>query len=477
MHSTALFPVFLDLADRHCLVVGGGAVARRKSTALLEAGARVTVVAPVIDSEFLKSSHPQLSFEKTLFHPSQVQGKWLVIAATSKPEINHAVHQACEQAGVWVNVVDDPDYCSYQTPAVVNRGVVQVAISTAGHAPVLARQLRAAIETLLPSQLGRLAEWMGQLRAQVKQKLGDTRRIRRFWEARLRGPLAAELLKGETPDKARWLADDVSDKETEGEVSLVGAGPGDAELLTLKAFRCLQDADVVLYDALVGPGVLSQIRKDAERIFVGKRSGHHSVKQADIVRMMVDYARQGLRVVRLKGGDPLLFGRLGEELDGLMDAGVSAQVVPGITAASACAASLGIPLTDRDLAHGVSYVSGHLSEQHDDTDWRYLVGSEQTLVIYMGLSNIEHISQRLMAHGMDPSTPAAVIEAATLSDERAVISNVAELPNTIRASDIKAPALIIIGKVVRRTTQEQQRSHIQSGMWPLNVTAKTRNIA
>lgn len=447
-------PIFLKFTGQLAVVVGGGLVANRKVDLLLRTGARVRIVAPELVSELIVlRRRGEISHLKEKFHAGHLAGAALVIAATDEPSLNREVYRLASAKNIPVNTVDDPEHCSFIMPAIVDRSPVVVAISSGGRAPVLARHLRAKLEALLPGSLGRLAELAGAWRLEVKKRLGSIGQRRRFWETVLTGPVASRVGAGRTLEAQRLFADELdrfasADSQAPGEVYLVGAGPGDPELLTMKALRLLQQADVVLYDRLVSPEVLDLSRRDAEKIYVGKAEGRHSLSQEKINDLLVALAASGKRVCRLKGGDPFVFGRGGEELEALSAAGIDYQVVPGITAAAGCAAYAGIPLTHREFSQSCVFVAGHTKVADSEPDWAALSRSGQTLVFYMGLKNLPDISKKLKAHGLAPGTPAAVIEAGTTSSQRVVTGTLDTLPALVRRHDVRAPSLIIIGEVV-----------------------------
>ena len=452
--SVDFLPIFLRLKGRLAVVVGGGQVAERKIELLLKAGARVKVVAPDLTPELdalLKQA--RLSHVREKFNAEHLVGAALIIAATDDAGLNREIYQLASAKNIPVNAVDDPEHCSFVMPAIVDRSPIMVAISSGGKAPVLARHLRAKFEALLPSSVGRLASLAGRWRAEVKRRLGSLGERRRFWESVLTGNVASRVSAGRDEDAERLLATEldrfaIDDSTTRGEVYLVGAGPGDPELLTMKALRLLQQADVVLYDRLVSAEVLDLARRDADKIYVGKAERRHSLPQEEINQLLVGLAASGKRVCRLKGGDPFVFGRGGEELEALSDAGIDYQVVPGITAAAGCAAYAGIPLTHRDFAQSCNFVTGHTKADGSEPDWNALTKSGQTLVFYMGLKNLPDISKNLKRHGMPAGTPAAVIEAGTTASQRVVTGTLDTLPALVRRDAIGAPALIIIGEVV-----------------------------
>jgi uroporphyrin-III C-methyltransferase/precorrin-2 dehydrogenase/sirohydrochlorin ferrochelatase len=448
------FPIFLALRDSSALMVGAGAVALRKTRQLLEGGCRVTVVAPRCDSEFEPLiSAGKISWRTARFEPEMVIGHRLVIAATNDAELNRLVAASANRFGVLVNVVDDPSLCGFIMPAVVDRSPLVIALSTGGRAPILARQVKASLEALLPGALGRLADFMGGWRAKVRRQVCRPEHRRRLWERVARGPVAEHLFAGRGDAAHRLMArmvDGAGDdsRPIEGEVYIVGAGPGDPELLTMRALRLMQQCDVVLYDRLVSQEILTLVRRDAARIDVGKRGGGDGWSQEQIHRAMIRLAREGNRVLRLKGGDPLIFGRGGEEMEALAGAGVAYQVVPGITAAIGCAAYAGIPLTHRNYAHSCVFVSGHDVEDTSH-DWQRLAASGQTIVFYMALGQIETICRKLRRHGLSDSTPAALIANGTTRKQEILHGTLATLADIAAERRPRSPALLIVGEVAK----------------------------
>ncbi len=447
------FPAFLDLNEIPCLVVGGGERAAQKVRLLLKAGAKVTVVAPRAGAEIAGLvGEARLQLVRRGFVAGDVLGRAAVISATGLSEVDARAAEAARDAGVPVNVVDRPDLSSFIVPAIVDRDPVVIGISSGGTSPLLARRVRARIEALLPARLGRLARFAASFRTAVKAVIPDAGARLRFWEGLFDGPVAVDVLSGrEAAARERMLAlvNRPGAKRTpEGMVHIVGAGPGDPDLLTLKALRLLDQADVVVHDRLIGPDILDYARRDAERIYVGKARGSHARTQDEINALLVDLARAGKRVLRLKGGDPFVFGRGGEELDHLRRHGVRAEAVPGITAATGCAAAVGIPLTHRDHASAVTLVTGHGQNGEPEIDWAALAAARQTLVIYMGVSAAGRIAARLIAHGLAPGTPAAVIENGTLDTQKTVTGTLGELAAMIRDNGIEGPAVLVIGDVV-----------------------------
>jgi uroporphyrin-III C-methyltransferase/precorrin-2 dehydrogenase/sirohydrochlorin ferrochelatase len=446
-------PLFADMAGRPCLVVGAGPVALRKVELLLRARARVLVVARRAVAEIDRLARDgKLDLQRRPFAAADVAGRALVYAATGLAAVDGAVAAAARAAGVPVNVVDAPELCDFITPAIVDRSPIVVAVSSGGGAPVLARQVRALIEALLPSNLGRLAAYAESIRAAVKVWLPDARARRGFWDRFFAAGLArdAQGADGESDFRAAYeLARQVeTEPGAHGRVAIVGAGPGDPDLLTLRALQQLQRADVIVYDRLVGDRVLDYARRDAERIYVGKTRAHHAYAQPEISALLAHHAALGKRVVRLKGGDPFVFGRGGEELEYLRGRGIAVEVVPGITAALGAAASAGIPLTHRGIARGVTLITGTTKDGVPENDWQALARLGHTLAVYMSVANAGEIAERLIDGGLDPATPAAIVENATLPAQRVVTGAVADLAELVRAHDIGSPALLVIGEAV-----------------------------
>ena len=450
-------PIFLSLTGRRALVVGGGAAAARKARLLTAAAADVTVMAPALEREMSDlAAGGGVAHVARAFEAADVDGHAVVFAASDDEAADRAVSQAARAAAIPVNVVDRPDVSDFIMPAIVDRSPIVIGISSGGTAPVLARTIRADIERRLPAGLGRLARLAGRFRDAVRANIPEPAARRRFWERLFADPVVGRVVDGdETAARERMLMlvnrpgvnRPGAAAAPVGSVALVGAGPGDPDLLTVKAHRLLQTADVIVYDRLVGDGVLERARRDATRICVGKAKGAHSWTQDEINAELVRQAGAGKQVVRLKGGDPFVFGRGGEELTALRRAGIPVQIVPGITAATACAATAGIPLTHRGVAAAVTFVTGHGRDGEPDCDWRALATGKQTLVVYMGVSVAGTIAARLLAHGLAPTTPVAIIENGTRPDERHVFGTVATLAATVRDNAIKGPAVIIIGDV------------------------------
>jgi uroporphyrin-III C-methyltransferase / precorrin-2 dehydrogenase / sirohydrochlorin ferrochelatase len=445
-------PIFFKLDGQACLVVGGGAVAARRVNLLRKAGGQVTVVSPRLTGELTEQvSAGELSHLARGFQADDLAGMRLVIAATDDAAVNAEVSRLAQAQAVPVNVVDNPELCSFIVPSILDRSPVLAAVSTGGASPVLARQLRTRLETLIPSAYGRLASMVEEFREAAKQRFEEPDDRRHFWEEVLEGPIAELVFAGREPEARRRIEQALvrgSASQGVGEVYLVGAGPGDPDLLTFRAVRLMQQADVMVYDRLVSAPILELVRRDAQRIYVGKEKNNHAVPQEGINQLLVELARQGKRVLRLKGGDPFIFGRGGEEIETLAQEGIPFQVVPGITAAAGCASYAGIPLTHRDYAQSCTFVTGHLKEGNLDLNWIQLVQPRQTVVFYMGLTGINVICEQLIAHGMAPDMPAALVEQGTTRNQRVHIGTVATLPALVAKADVRAPTLTIIGEVV-----------------------------
>jgi uroporphyrin-III C-methyltransferase / precorrin-2 dehydrogenase / sirohydrochlorin ferrochelatase len=446
-------PIFLKVTDRPCLVVGGGKVAARKVALLLRAGAHVTLVSPQSCAEVRSlTAGGNVTCEERDFQSNDISGVALVIAATDNEAVNRTVSELARQRGIPVNVVDNPGLCSFIMPSIIDRSPVQVAVSTGGASPVLARLLRARLESFIPSAYGRLARLVDEYRQRVKRRFPDAGHRRYFWESILQGRVAELLFAGQE-DKARTALEEAIEDTSEnyasgGEVYLVGAGPGDPDLITFRALRLMQQADVVVYDRLVSQPILDMVRRDADMIYAGKARDKHTLSQESINELLVRLAREGKRVLRLKGGDPFIFGRGGEEIETLAQEGISFQVVPGITAASGCASYAGIPLTHRDYAQSCIFVTGHLKDGSVDLDWEQLAKPAQTIVFYMGMYSIPVISRELIAHGLPAVTPVALVQQGTTPQQRVFIETLESLRDLDKRHSIKPPTIIIVGPVV-----------------------------
>jgi len=445
-------PLFHKLQGGRVLVVGGGEIALRKARLLADAGAALRVVAPEVDGQ-LAALAREGGGEVLVrgYQAPDLVGCRLVIAATDDAGLNAQVSADAQALNLPVNVVDAPALCTVIFPAIVDRSPLVVAVSSGGDAPVLARLIRAKLEAWIPSAYGELAGLAARFRHQVKRLYPDVNQRRGFWENVFQGPIAERQLAGQGAEAERLLQAMVDGAPVQqgGEVYLVGAGPGDPDLLTFRALRLMQQADVVLYDRLVAPAIIDMCRRDAERIYVGKRRADHAVPQDQINRLLVDLAKQGKRVLRLKGGDPFIFGRGGEEIEQLAEQGIPFQVVPGITAASGCSAYGGIPLTHRDYAQSVRFVTGHLKDGTSNLPWDDLVAPAQTLVFYMGLVGLPTICAELIRHGRAASTPAALVQQGTTRNQRVFTGTLADLPALVAQHEVHAPTLVIVGEVVQ----------------------------
>ena len=448
-------PIFLDIKGRNCLVVGGNETAARKAALLMQAGAWVTAVSP----DGLAPGFAQLTEQDRLVHRKQAFGPELLddmvlaIAADEDEALNRRVSEAARARHLPVNVVDHPELCSFIMPSIIDRSPLIIAVSSGGSSPVLARLLRARLETMIPAAYGRLASLAERFRGAVKQRFSSSAQRRMFWEKALQGPVAEMVFAGQ--DKAadaalkKLLESGKPEDMPRGEVYLVGGGPGNPDLLTFRALRLMQQADVVVHDHLVTPAVLDMARRDAERIYVGKETSNHTLPQEGINELLVRLAKEGKRVLRLKGGDPFIFGRGGEEIATLADNGIPFQVVPGITAASGVASYAGIPLTHRDYAQSCVFVTGHLKDNSMDLDWDALARPNQTIVIYMGLLGLPVLCRELAAHGLPASTPAAIVQQGTTAHQRVVVGTLETLPALTVEAKLKPPTLIIVGNVVK----------------------------
>ena len=445
-------PIFYKITGKRCLIVGGGAIAARKAELLLKAGAEITLVALEVGDRLRELAvNASIDIVERAFVEQDLDATVCAIAATDNERTNRQIAELAEARGLPVNVVDRPDLCTFIMPSMIDRDPVQLAISTGGVSPVLARMLRSKLESCIPGAYGELAKLAEAFRERVKQTLPNVESRRRFWESILDGQVAELVFAGRN-DEARALLQqelDAFDLDTvRGEVYLVGAGPGDPDLITFKALRLMQKADVVVYDRLVSEPILDMVRRDAEKIYAGKASSNHSIPQESINQLLVRLAKEGKRVLRLKGGDPFIFGRGGEEIAELIDEGIEFQVVPGITAASGCASYAGIPLTHRDHSQACIFVTGHRREGEEGLNWDMLSHANQTVVFYMGLENVERICTALKAHGRAPETPAALVEKGTTTDQRVFVGNLDTLAGMIAKNDVRAPTLILVGEVV-----------------------------
>jgi uroporphyrin-III C-methyltransferase/precorrin-2 dehydrogenase/sirohydrochlorin ferrochelatase len=446
-------PIFMNITDRLCVVIGGGEVASRKVSMLLKANAAITLYSPELCNELQALVEGgKIIYINANFEAKHIAGACLVVAATDDEVVNLAVSVAAKAQNIPVNVVDSPALCTFTMASIVERSPIVIAISSEGNAPVLARYIRTKIETMLPAGYGRIAGIAGEFRDKVKAKFATSQERRVFWEGVLQGPIVERILSGQESAARRSLDELLSDKTEHthlGEVYLVGGGPGDPDLLTFRALRLMQQCDVCVYDKLVSPEVMELVRRDAELIYVGKSRDQHTLPQEEINELLARLALQGKRVLRLKGGDPFIFGRGGEEIETLMQHGIPFQVVPGITAANGVSSYAGIPLTHRDYAQACLFITGHLKDGTLDLDWVAMSRPRQTVVIYMGLVGLAQICQQLIAHGVSPDMPAAVVQQGTTQRQRVVIATLKDLAAKVSEAQIKAPCLTIIGEVVQ----------------------------
>ncbi|QPB79788.1 uroporphyrinogen-III C-methyltransferase [Proteus sp. GOKU] len=442
------FPIFCQLKDKPCLLVGGGEIAERKARLLMEAGAIISVIAPSFTGQFMQwHTEQKLNCITGIFNEVHLSGKWLVIAATDSEQVNQQVFQSATEKQIFCNVVDSPEQASFIMPSVIDRSPIVVAISSGGKAPVLARILREKIEQLLPNYLGALAQLAGKLREQIKQRFSSMNARRYFWEQFFADKTLQAEIEAQRDDgiERRISALLSENQQPQGSVVLVGAGPGDAGLMTIKGLQQCQQADVVVYDRLVSDDVMALVRRDAQRIYVGKQAGFHCVPQDEINQILIKEATAGKRVVRLKGGDPFIFGRGSEELEALIEHHIPFSVIPGITAASGCTTYAGIPLTHRDYAQSVRFITGH-GKGLNEAQWQCIAQKNQTLVFYMGLSKAPYIQQMLLSQNMCATMPVAIIEKGTLTTQKVIVGQLRQLAEM--AETMESPALIIVGEVV-----------------------------
>ena len=458
-------PLCFNVKRKSCLIIGGGNIAYRKAVLLNKAGAIINVVAPKIAddlAELAEQSGGVLTQRK--YQTDDLHGHIFIIGATDIDTINQQVANDANSLGVLVNIVDSPDLCDVIFPALIDRTPLLISVSSSGAAPVLARSIRSQIESSVPANIGELGDFIAERRTAVRVALNNSEsRVRQFWEQMLDSEISERVLAGRSAEAGElfneYLSDVVENNVMKGEVYLVGAGPGDPDLLTFKALRLMQRADVVLYDRLVAPAIVDMTRRDAERIYVGKARSHHALPQGEINQLLIDLAKAGNKVVRLKGGDPFIFGRGGEEIEGLTEHGIPFQIVPGISAANGCACYSGIPLTHRDHAQSVRFLTGHLKDGSMDLPWQELLPDSQTVVIYMGLIGLEIICQQLIAHGKAADTPVALIERGTTPEQQTHVGTLATINAIIKDREVHAPTLIIIGSVVSLHSRLQWLKH------------------
>ncbi|MEJ2692239.1 MAG: siroheme synthase CysG [Candidatus Thiodiazotropha sp.] len=446
------FPIFLDIKNRRCVVVGGGGVAERKTASLLKSGADLILISPTLTHNLTTwRDMGQFSHEAREFLPDDLSESHLVIAATNDTGTNRRIAQLAAEQRIPVNVVDQPELCSFILPSVIDRSPVVAAISTGGASPVLARLIRSRLESLIPAGYGRLADLCSRFRQRVKETFANPSDRKLFWERALESGVAERVFSGHDEEAdhlmERALANTRLSEEI-GEVYLVGAGPGDPDLLTFRALRLMQQADVVVYDRLVAKPILEMTRQDAEHIYVGKERNKHTLRQEEINKLLASLAKQGKRVLRLKGGDPFIFGRGGEEIDTLAAEGVPFQVIPGITAAAGCASYAGIPLTHRDYAQSVTFVTGHLKDDSMNLNWPMLAQPSQTIVFYMGLVGLPVICRELQRHGVSADMPIALIQQGTTQLQRVFTGTLETILEIVEREKPIPPTLIIVGRVV-----------------------------
>jgi len=448
-------PIFLNVRGQRALVVGNGTVAARKADLLVRAECDLTVIAATPNNDLARLIREHSITHKTGdLEAEDLDGCRLVFGASADTAVNEKLHRLARSAGIPANIADNPELCDFIMPALVDRSPLLIAIGSGGTSPLLVRMLKARFETTIPAAYGRVAEFAGEYRQRVKDSIPNMTRRRRFWETMIAGPVAEHLFSGQEEPAAALMdslldeAESGGDKPPKGEVYLVGTGPGDPDLLTFRALRLMQQADVVLYDRLIGDGILNLVRRDASRIYVGKMKDEHTVPQEEISEMLVRLAQEGKRVLRLKGGDPFVFGRGGEEISTLADNGVAFQVIPGVTAANGCSTYAGIPLTHRDHSQAYVVITGHEKDGELNLNWDSLIQPRQTVVIYMGLTSLGAITDGFLKHGADPATPAAVIENGTRAGQRVITGTLESLQDKSIGAGIKSPALIIVGSVV-----------------------------
>lgn len=452
-------PLFLDLTSKSCLIVGAGSVAERKTRLLIRAGARLTVVAPVMSGYFESLDSEGVTLIHARFEAEMCFGHHLIVAATGLESVNRQVSRAAQEYGIWCNVVDQAELSTAYFPAIIDRSPVTIAIGTNGTSPTLARRIKQQIEAMLPSRIGAMAETLGRWRTQVKHRLKGTDARRLFWEGVVSGAIADHLLAGresEAEQALHRLLDAPTTQPSRGDAYLVGAGPGDVGLMTLRGQQLLSQADVVLHDALVPQEILDLARRDAKRLCVGKRPGE-SHKQGELTRTLVRLVQKGYRVCRLKGGDPLIFGRGGEEAKALEAEGLPFEIVPGVSAAQGCAASVGIPLTFRGIASSVTFATG-IAEKGTEPDWASLARPGQTLALYMGVRNLKHITTSLITHGLAASTPSALVENGTTRQQRFLMSDLAQIADLGAEQGIKSPAILFVGESLSQRTERSSQT-------------------
>ena len=448
-------PIALKLQGRKVVVGGGGSVAARKTDLALRAGAEVLVVAPALTSEFVSiERHPKFRHRAGVIEAADLTGAIIAFGCHENAEADARLHRLGHAAGALINVPDTPSLCDFNMPAILDRSPLIVTISSGGASPLLARLIKERLESTIPAAFGHLAAFLGHIRERVDARFTNLRERRHFFEKIVDGPAADMVLAGDIAgadarvdtELDAWFS--TKGEKPVGEVFLVGGGPGDPDLLTFRALRLIQRADVIVYDRLIGSPILDLVRRDAERIYVGKRKSEHEMPQEEISNLLVKLAREGRRVLRLKGGDPFIFGRGGEELETLVEAGIPFQVVPGVTAASGCASYAGIPLTHRDHAQVCIFVTGHAKDGKPDVDWALLLKPKQTVAIYMGLAALAELTAEFLDRGADPTLPVGIVENGTRLNQRVVTGTIADIAAKAREAGLKGPAIIIVGTVV-----------------------------
>jgi uroporphyrin-III C-methyltransferase/precorrin-2 dehydrogenase/sirohydrochlorin ferrochelatase len=445
------FPVFINLKEKPVTVIGGGDIALRKVKLLIKAGPKITVISRVLCKELkeLLMKHNQRMIIKS-FQESDLKNPILIIAATNSPKTNKRISTYAQQNNILINVVDQPKLCTFTMGSIVERDSLVISISSGGKAPVLVRNIREKIETLIPQSYAELVNFSGNLRSIVKKNIQSGMKRRIFWEEFFKSDYIQNFILAPNKLNSRLFNKILLSMKTKktGEVYLVGAGPGERDLLTIRALHLMQKCDVCIYDNLVSKDILELVRRDADLVYAGKKQDQHTLSQDKINSLLIKFAKQGKRVLRLKGGDPFIFGRGGEEIESLMIHKIPFQVVPGITAASGVASYSGIPLTHRDHAQSCLFLTGHLKDGVIDFDWSKLIVENQTLVIYMGLLSLNELVDNLIKHGMLKKMPIAIIESGTTSKQKVVTGALSNIKSRVSRAKVKSPALIIVGSVV-----------------------------
>lgn len=447
-------PLFIDVTGKKCLVVGGGKVASRKLIPILSTNMIVTLISPDIIDEIHQASneHKNLKIIKRKFNSEDIEDQFLIVAATNDTKINKEIAKISKENNILINMAEDSISGNTLIPSVVDRDPIKIAVSSGAASPILTRLVKTKLETVIPYSFSKLAEFMMEYRSAVKKTFSKISERRNFWEIFLDGPISEMVLSGHVDKAKKALEKSLEEKvmlEKTGEVYLVGAGPGDPELLSFKALRLMQKADIVIYDRLVSRPIMNLIRQDAEKIYVGKQRADHTMPQENINHLLARLALEGKKVLRLKGGDPFIFGRGGEEIESLIKDDIPFQIVPGITAASGCASYAGIPLTHRDYSQACIFVTGHLRDGTVNLNWKMLAHEKQTLIFYMGMHGSKIICEELVKHGLKKQTPAALIVKGTTEDQEVIIGDLESMPEIILKNKIIPPTLLIIGDVVK----------------------------